>query len=102
SLGFMVVRTVHRFCQSGDLAVGPEHVPLLGKLALLPEADQQDFKRYVSELATVIWTRMATPEDAVPLGHDGYLKLWSLSRPKLEYDFILLDEAQDTNEAVLS
>jgi superfamily I DNA/RNA helicase len=35
------------------------------------------------------------------LGHDGYLKLWSISRPSLKYDFILLDEAQDTNAAVI-
>jgi hypothetical protein len=102
SLGFMVVRTVQRFCQSGDSTIDTRHVPLVGKLEQLSDEHQDEFKRYVSELAAVIWSRMATPDDAVPLGHDGYLKLWSLSRPTLEYDFILLDEAQDTNEAVLS
>ena len=29
--------------------------------------------------------------------HDGYLKLFQLSRPLLDYDCILLDEAQDIN-----
>ena len=32
--------------------------------------------------------------------HDGYLKLYQLSQPKLDYDVILLDEAQDTNPVV--
>jgi len=29
--------------------------------------------------------------------HDGYLKLYQLSNPVLQYDCILLDEAQDIN-----
>jgi superfamily I DNA/RNA helicase len=37
----------------------------------------------------------------VPLGHDGYLKLWALGRPRLAVDHIFLDEAQDTNPLVL-
>lgn len=102
SLGYLVVRTVQRFCQSSEASISSRHVPLPGKLALLSEADQEDFRRYVAELAAGVWARMSTADDPVPLGHDGYLKLWSLSRPKLNYDFILLDEAQDTNEAVLS
>jgi superfamily I DNA/RNA helicase len=35
------------------------------------------------------------------LPHDGYLKLWALSKPRLPYDIILLDEAQDTNPLTL-
>ena len=41
-------------------------------------------------------------QDDVFLGHDGYFKLWSLSQLHLDYDFILLDEAQDSNPALLS
>ncbi|MDH2406059.1 UvrD-helicase domain-containing protein [Bradyrhizobium sp. SSUT18] len=37
----------------------------------------------------------------MPLGHDGYLKLWALSSHAIAADFILLDEAQDTNPVVL-
>ncbi|CAM5618793.1 hypothetical protein SHIRM173S_06415 [Streptomyces hirsutus] len=32
--------------------------------------------------------------------HDHYLKIWALTQPKLEADFLLLDEAQDTNPVV--
>ena len=34
-------------------------------------------------------------------GHDGYLKLWALSEPRIAADFILLDEAQDANRVML-
>ncbi|CAK6688899.1 RecBCD enzyme subunit RecB [Synechococcus sp. CBW1107] len=37
----------------------------------------------------------------VPMLHDGYLKLFQLSRPSLRFDVILLDEAQDTNPVTL-
>ena len=44
---------------------------------------------------------MVDRRDPMPLGHDGYLKLWALGRPRLGYEYILLDEAQDTNPVVL-
>lgn len=44
---------------------------------------------------------MVDRSDETPLGHDGYLKLWALSQPTLKVDYILLDEAQDTNAVVL-
>lgn len=102
SLGFLTAKTVQRFCQSGDDEVQLRHVPLSGKLQKISPEYQKQFKVYVSELAAHLWDRMLDPGDDAPLGHDGYLKLWSLSKPRLDYDFLLLDEAQDTNEAVLS
>jgi superfamily I DNA/RNA helicase len=48
-----------------------------------------------------VWTRMRTENDSMPLGHDGYLKLWAMSDPVIAADFILLDEAQDTNPVVI-
>ena len=51
--------------------------------------------------ANHVWSRMCDPNDVLPLGHDGYLKLWALSKPRIAADFILLDEAQDTNPVVL-
>lgn len=102
SLAFLTAKTVQRFCQSGDDEILVRHVPLSGKLESLDPAYQNEFKHYVSDLAAHLWHRMRDPASAAPLGHDGYLKLWSLSKPRLDYDFLLLDEAQDTNEAVLS
>jgi len=102
SLAFLTAKTVQRFCQSGDDELVVRHVPLSGKLQLLDPKYQDEFKEYVSKLAAHLWDRMLDPASEAPLGHDGYLKLWSLSKPHLNYDFLMLDEAQDTNEAVLS
>jgi hypothetical protein len=102
SLGYLTAKTVQRFCQSGDDEVHSLHVPLSGRLSRIDVEYQDQFKVYLSQLAAYLWDRMTDPSDEAPLGHDGYLKLWSLSRPALNYDFLLLDEAQDTNEAVLS
>jgi superfamily I DNA/RNA helicase len=44
---------------------------------------------------------MTDRRDKMPLGHDGYLKLWAMSEPELSFEYILLDEAQDTNPVVL-
>jgi F-box protein 18 (helicase) len=47
-----------------------------------------------------LWDILADPNSLVG-SHDVYFKLWQMSRPKLNYDVILVDEAQDTNDALL-
>lgn len=57
----------------------------------------------VVNLSTLLWNRMQDPEDKeVGMLHDGYLKLYQLSRPQLNYDVILFDEAQDANPVTAS
>ena len=102
SLGYITAKTIQRYCQSGSQEILRSHVPLSGKLQALNPSDREQFENYLAKLAAHLWDRMLDPQDTAPLGHDGYLKLWSLNRPEMQYDFILLDEAQDTNEAVLS
>lgn len=94
--------TVRQFCLSGAPEITVDHVPHLGLLEYLPDAVTQYFDEWVVGKANDLWDRMRSADDPIPLGHDGYLKLWSLMSPQLAYDYILLDEAQDTNPAVLS
>ena len=52
----------------------------------------------IAVLARKLWSRMCDVNDpAVGMVHDGYLKLFRLSNPVLNYDVILFDEAQDAN-----
>lgn len=54
------------------------------------------------EDAERLWEAMIDPgNDEMPMLHDGYLKLYQLSNPKLKYDCILFDEAQDANPVTL-
>lgn len=102
AVGHLVARTINRFCRTGDRTISARHVPTYGKLLACDEASRDVFFDQVVELALHTWERMQTPDDPTPLDHDGYLKLWSLSQPIIDADFVLLDEAQDSNEAVLS
>lgn len=55
----------------------------------------------VADLAMGVWAEMQNPRAAIKMPHDGYLKLWAMTQPRLRYDIILLDEAQDTNPITL-
>ncbi|MGC0153591.1 UvrD-helicase domain-containing protein [Chromobacterium vaccinii] len=51
-----------------------------------------------ADTATRIWRGMCDKDNtAIGMTHDGYLKLFQLSRPTLNYGTILYDEAQDAN-----
>lgn len=47
-----------------------------------------------------VWALMQDVNSSLPMIHDGYLKLYQLMEPKLRFDYILFDEAQDTSPAV--
>jgi hypothetical protein len=51
--------------------------------------------------AAKAWADLQRPDEGVVrFDHDHYLKIWALSDPKIPADFLLLDEAQDTNPVV--
>lgn len=101
-IGQWILDTLKTFCQSDDSALTRGHVTC-DRLGQLKAADDHvHFTDYLLECAEYVWQHACDPNSNMPLGHDGYLKLWSLNRPKLGYDFIMLDEAQDTNAAVIS
>lgn len=101
SQAFLFLDTVRRFAQSAEPAILPEHVPPHGALRAASPAVLRAVQAHAVAGAQKLWGRMMSPTDLMPLGHDGYLKLWALSQPLLGADFILLDEAQDTNPVVL-
>ena len=103
SYGYLVAETVRAYAYSDRLEIIPDMVPLPGNLQLLKDGDKNDVQRQVAKRATDMWLKMKNPYDErFPLGHDGYFKLWALSKPRFETDFCLLDEAQDSNPALLS
>ncbi|WP_338835179.1 UvrD-helicase domain-containing protein [Bradyrhizobium septentrionale] len=101
SQGYLILDTLRRYMQSADAELTALHVPRHGSLLAAPEATMRAVTEFALHGAKHVWSRMSSASDAMPLGHDGYLKLWALSNPKIAADFILLDEAQDTNPVVL-
>lgn len=55
----------------------------------------------LSKMALSLWEQMCDPDSDVPMPHDGYLKLFQLSKPRLPGDYLMVDEFQDTNPVML-
>ncbi len=101
SQGYLILETIRRFAQSSDSEPALSHVPLHGSLKAASEATLNVVRDFAVRGAKHVWEKMKSPDDSIPLGHDGYLKLWAQTDPRIAADFILLDEAQDTNPVVL-
>lgn len=100
-LAFLVLKTVTAFCQDDRVSLSKEHFPIYGSL-LGQKPDVMDtVQAWVLKEARALWVEMTDARTEVPLGHDGYLKLWALSEPTIGASYVLLDEAQDSNSAVL-
>ena len=100
-VGQWVVDTFRAFCQSDSTTPTRQHVRC-GRLGQISSPDDiESFTEYLRQQADYMWQHALDPNSSIPLGHDGYLKMWSMSNPKFDKDFIMLDEAQDTNAAVI-
>ncbi|RZU36717.1 AAA domain-containing protein [Streptomyces sp. BK022] len=95
-LSHTVLRTVTRYCYSADRSLAHHHVP---SVRGLNNADEQtQLTHEVLPFAEKAWADLHNPDQGiVRFEHDHYLKMWALSKPRLEADFLFLDEAQDTN-----
>jgi hypothetical protein len=92
--------TVARFCHSAAAELGAQHVPTV------PGLDEPKVTQALAEavvpLAQHAWADLSRPDGRLRFAHDHYLKLWQLSRPRLDAQVVLLDEAQDANPVIAS
>jgi hypothetical protein len=89
---------IRRFTQSADQRIGPGH------MVEIPGYSDSD----LSELAGIIipaarrgWADLSREDGKLWYSHDHYYKTWALTDPKISDDFLMLDESQDTNPALL-
>lgn len=95
----LALEAVARFCHSADAEVQPWHVPSVTGLETGPQRDA--IRSAVWPFARRAWEDLRQIDGQLKFSHDCYLKIWGLSSPRLPYDFILYDEAQDANPVVL-
>ena len=100
-LASLILATMKVFLHSADAEIQMAHMPMWGILNKLSDIERKKIAEVVCQYAKRLWKMMSDPADKTPLGHDGYLKMWALGCPKLPADFILLDEAQDSNPVML-
>lgn len=108
-------QTLTNYCASGDTEISWSHIPEAARALLQanaqrrfpthPRAARAEMARFGAHYvngAKILWTHITDAADkSIPLTHDAYLKLWSLSGAQVGFDYILLDEAQDTNPCVI-
>lgn len=104
--GNFVLQTVNRFCQDHSFEFRKSHVPMK-QIREYEEKKKLEVDPFVLRMmfkdAQRLWEMMSDPDDSTYMTHDTYLKLYSMTQPTLsEYDFVILDEAQDSNGVLLS
>ncbi|WP_263385708.1 UvrD-helicase domain-containing protein [Granulicella arctica] len=97
----VLLNTLKRFLHSEQPAPHTDHVPHHGSLGALSDHARQHLAQQVIRHVQVIWNTMQQKGSVLPLGHDGYLKLWALSQPQAKMDYVMVDEAQDLNPVLM-
>lgn len=85
------LQTLRNFCGSGDPQIDSRHVPPMPR-----KFRDEDMVQHTSR----IWDAMLNFQ--LPITHDFYFKAWSLMGQNLPFFHRMIDEAQDTNPALLS
>lgn len=94
-VALLALEAVLRFQQSADDSLQKHHFRLPAPLREKGVHDE------VVKVARSIWQHLSSSTSTMPVTHDTYLKLWALSRPRLPYQAILLDEGQDANAVIV-
>lgn len=94
---------VDRFCHSSRPSISRSdlHYKDFKELEKNHDFDSDTLGKDVITLAKKIWKERTDPVSKSFCTHDTYVKLWSLSNPRLNYDIIYVDESQDINPCVL-
>ncbi|XP_015425228.1 PREDICTED: F-box DNA helicase 1 isoform X1 [Myotis davidii] len=104
----LVCKTLENFFASADDELTIEHVPIWCKDSHGQRVMVEQSEKLNSVLeASRLWDNMRNlgecKEEAYQMTHDGYLKLWQLSKPLLaSFDAIFVDEAQDCTPAIMN
>lgn len=84
--------TLNNYLVSADPKVAGRHIP--AKARAFYDNLMPDLVDHANRLGRLMCDGS---NETIGMLHDGYLKLYQLSNPVLNYDCILLDEAQDIN-----
>lgn len=104
----LVCKTLENFFASADEELTIDHVPIWCKNSQGQRVMVEQSEKLNSVLeASRLWDNMRKlgecKEEAYQMTHDGYLKLWQLSKPLLaSFDAIFVDEAQDCTPAIMN
>lgn len=93
----IAMQTVQRWCHSASATIEHYHVPDIPRIQ---EAGRVELIDAVLPMAKAAWLDLSRSDGTLRFQHDHYLKLWALSSPRLAFDAVLVDEAQDSNGVI--
>ncbi|WP_318433668.1 helicase HerA domain-containing protein [Photobacterium leiognathi] len=106
----LVLATANHYINSASVELSHIHVDeklvaYLSKLRtkkIINKVQEQQLLETCIKAATNLAKAMLSLKSTCPTTHDAYVKKWQLSKPQLNYDYIMFDEAQDANAVMLS
>ncbi|WP_028245471.1 UvrD-helicase domain-containing protein [Pseudoclavibacter soli] len=99
------LNAVEAFCQSVDQQLGVEHVVIPQTVLYELSPDERtlaDLNDAILHVAKKIWETANDLQADTPVTHDMVLKMWALTNPVLDADYVLFDEAQDANPVIVN
>jgi len=95
---YLLLKLIREFCNS-KLTM-QEYITYLSGSAREWGRENRASLNFILDKLPFVWEQLET-DDTLPYEHDFYLKKYQLSKPKLYFDFILVDEAQDINGCII-
>ena len=92
--GGLVLQVINHFMTTADKEFRPAHAKCITESKW--NASESEAANAIAG-ARLLWRKMTDETDKTPIPHDALLKMWALTNPRLDYDYIIFDEAQDTN-----
>jgi superfamily I DNA/RNA helicase len=95
----LILKIISTYIYSYEESIGLSHFPHNDSFL----TQLHSVERYEEHLkaAKTVWKEMSDANSLFPMPHDGYLKLWATNPKPLHFDFIMIDEAQDSNPSFI-
>lgn len=89
--------TVNVFLRSAEERITADMAFIPVEIGSLKPAAEARLRDTIVGFAERYWADLQRPDGQLKFTHDVYLKMFQLSRPRLPFDYIMLDEAQDSD-----
>ena len=100
TLGLIILNTLRHFCMSVDEEINNDHA----FMALSEQTSinrNKELEQKITDIAQYIWSDAISEVGKYGITHDYYLKWWVLQKPILNFDYIMVDESQDSDQLIL-
>jgi hypothetical protein len=107
-LAGQTMRGIAVFCNSADPEPTRRHVPYVEGIDMPDAAGRPTWanndlvRDHLAPYLRRAWADISSVNGQLRFEHDHYLKLWELSGPTIDADYIMFDEAQDASPVMLS